>query len=306
MGDDDDGLAAVAHIPQHGKELLGLLGGQHGGRLVQDQNIRAPVEHLDDLHRLLLGDGHIVNLLVRVHVKAVGVADFPNFLSGLRQIQPPGQTQNDVLRRGEHIHQLEMLMDHADAVGEGILGGADDHRLSVDGDLPLVGEIDAGEHIHQGGLAAAVFTQQGQNFSPVDVQPDLVVGQDGPEGFGDVPHFHRWNFPLVRVGGHRLFNVQGRHAPFIIINVEIGIWLECPNWNLQGSLNGKCDDVCVGNAFMRSVTLDYHRGSLNGIVFIQIATFFHSTVCVKKRYRAECINAFPTNTDQQIPIIRLL
>ena len=66
VGDDDDGLPVGPHVPQHGEELLRLLGGQHGGRLVQDQDVCAPVEDLDDLHRLLLGDGHVVDLLVRV------------------------------------------------------------------------------------------------------------------------------------------------------------------------------------------------------------------------------------------------
>ena len=79
-------------------------------------------------------------------------------------------------------------MDHANTAGKGVFGGGNGHRKVIDIDLPFVGEIDAGEHVHQGGLAAAVFTQQGQDFSPVDVQPDLVVGHHRAEGLGDVAH----------------------------------------------------------------------------------------------------------------------
>ena len=190
VGDNDNGLAVVPHVAQHGEKLVRFLGGQDSSGLVQDQNVGAPVQHLDDLHRLLLGHGHIINLLIGVHLKAIGLADAANPLCHLFQVQPPRlvQAQDDVLRRGEHIHQLEVLMNHADAQVKGILGGADHHFLAVNADLPLVGEVDAGEHIHQGGFAAAVLTQQGQNLAPVDVQPDLVVGHHRAEGLGDVAH----------------------------------------------------------------------------------------------------------------------
>ena len=53
-----------------------------------------------------------------------------------------------------------MLVDHTDAVFERILGGGDRDGFAVNVDLPLVGEIDAGEHVHQRRLAAAVFAEQ--------------------------------------------------------------------------------------------------------------------------------------------------
>ena len=201
MGDNDDGLARVPHIAQHGEELLRLLRGQHGGRLVQNQNIRAPVEHLDDLHRLLLGDGHIVNLLVGIHVKAVGVADGFDLLRHLIHVETARllQAQHDVLGGGEHIHQLEVLMNHADAIAEGVPGGTDHRFLPVNENLALVREVDAGEHIHEGGLAAAVFSQQRQNLSPVNIQPHPVVGKDGAKAFGNVPHLYCGGFILQRV-----------------------------------------------------------------------------------------------------------
>jgi len=69
-----------------------------------------------------------------------------------------------------------MLMDHADAVVKGVLGGADDDFLSVDLDLALIREIDAGEHIHKRRLAAAVFAEQREDLSAVNIQPYLIVG----------------------------------------------------------------------------------------------------------------------------------
>ena len=192
VGDDDDGLAVVAHIAQDLEELFRLLGGQHSSGLVQNQNIRPAIEDLHDLHRLLLGNGHIVDLLVGVHVEAVGIANLLHFGSDLIHIQPSGllQAQDDILRSGEHIHQLEVLMNHANAIGKGILGGTDQRLLAIDENPALIGKIDAGEHIHERCLAAAVFPQQSQNFALVDVQPHPVIGQHRAKPFGNVPHLH--------------------------------------------------------------------------------------------------------------------
>ena len=73
-----------AHVAQHGEELVRLLGRQDRGGLVQNEDVRAAVEHLDDLNGLLLGNGHIVDLLRRVDIEAVGTADLADLCgSGL-------------------------------------------------------------------------------------------------------------------------------------------------------------------------------------------------------------------------------
>ena len=217
VGDNHNGLAAVPHIAQDAEQLFRLLGGKDGGRLVQNQNFSPTVQHLHNFHRLLLGHGHIVNLLVGVYIKAIGVADFLNLLPGFLQIQPSGQTQHNVLGGGQHIHQLEMLVNHANAMGKGILGRGDNHLFVIDENIAGIREIDAGEHIHQGGLAASVFTQQCQNFSPVNIQPDPVIGKHRAKGFCDVAHLHRRNFVALGWTHHRLFFLfQKFHTPILV------------------------------------------------------------------------------------------
>ena len=192
VGDDDDGLAVGAHIAQHVEELLGLLRGEDGGGLVEDERVRAAVEDLDDLDRLLLGDGHIVDLLGRVDVEAVAVADLLDpGVGGLDvQLARLVETEDDVLRCGEHVHELVVLVDHADVVVEGVLRRADGGEHTVDIDFALVGEIDAGEHIHQRRLSAAVFTEQGKDLAPVDGQVDAVVCDDLAKALGNVSEFN--------------------------------------------------------------------------------------------------------------------
>ena len=75
MGYDDDGFPVIAHIAQNREKLVCLLRGQNSGRLIQDQDIRVAVENLDDLHGLLLGHGHIVDLLVRIQIETIHGAD---------------------------------------------------------------------------------------------------------------------------------------------------------------------------------------------------------------------------------------
>ena len=82
VGDDDDGLAVVTHIAKNGKELLGLLRGEHGRGLVKDEDVHATVYELDNLYRLLLGDAHLVDLLVGVDVEAIGLTDSMDLLGG--------------------------------------------------------------------------------------------------------------------------------------------------------------------------------------------------------------------------------
>ena len=190
--DDDDSLARIAHIAQHSKELVRLLRGQHGGRLVEDEDVRAAVERLDDLHGLLLGDGHIVYLLPGVDLKAVEGAYLLNAAAGALKVETTGffQTKHDVLRGGEHVHELEMLVYHAYAEIERVLRGAYHDLFPVDEYLPLVGEVNAGEHIHQRRLAAAVLAEQREDLSPVNVQPYLVVCHDLAERLCDVAHLH--------------------------------------------------------------------------------------------------------------------
>ena len=195
VGNDDDGLAVGAHVAQHLEELVRLLRGQNSGRLVQNQDVGPAVENLDDLNGLLLRDGHVVDLLGRVDVESVPVADLLNPFVGRSHIEllPLVESKDDIFRGGEYVDQLVVLVDHADLVVECVLRAADRDRLSADQDLAVVGEVDACEHIHQRGLAAAVFAEQGQNLAVIDRQVDPVVGDNRAKTLGDVSQFNRAN-----------------------------------------------------------------------------------------------------------------
>ena len=189
-------MALVPHAAEYAEELFNLLDGEHGGGLVQNDDLGAVVEHLDDLQGLLLGHRHVAHLLAGVQVEAelfghllnLAVAVF--FQHKARLLGP----HPDVIGGGEHIHQLEVLVDHADAQPLGVLGGGNGHRLAVHQNGAAVGGVDAGQHVHQGGLAGTVLSQQGENLSFSEIQVDVVVGYHRTEGLGDATKFHGIGF----------------------------------------------------------------------------------------------------------------
>ena len=191
MGDDDDRLAVLFHGAHDGKELLRLLRRQNRRRLVQNENICAAVEHFDDLHRLLFRDGHVVDLLFGIDVKAVLLGDRADlFIDAPRAVALfLLDAEHDVLRRREDIDELEVLMHHADLIAEGILRRGDDDLLPVDEDLSFVGIVDAGDHVHERRLAAAVLAEQSEDLAFPQGETDALVRRDRSEIFADVFEF---------------------------------------------------------------------------------------------------------------------
>ena len=80
----------------------------------------------------------------------------------------------DVLRRRQVGHQVQLLMDYADAQLLRAARRADFDRLAIEQDLALVGLVDAGEDLHQRRLAGAVLAHQRMHFAGVQLQPDPV------------------------------------------------------------------------------------------------------------------------------------
>ena len=91
------------------------------------------------------------------------------------------KSQNNVFRCSENIHQFEMLMDHSDTQFEGVTRGTNDNLTAIYKYLSLIRKVDAGQHVHQRGLSAAIFTQQRQYLTTIDIEPDFIIGQNSTE-----------------------------------------------------------------------------------------------------------------------------
>ena len=97
-------------------------------------------------------------------------------------------TEEDVLGDGEGRDEAELLEDHADAEGSGVVGRADLDRRAVDRDLPFVRRVDPLQDLHQGRLAGAVAADQGVDLALAQVEIDPVQDADAGEALADPGH----------------------------------------------------------------------------------------------------------------------
>ena len=68
VGNEDDCLALVDQLAHRIEKIVGLLWGEHGSRLVQDQQVGAAIESLEDLHALAHAHWCSVDARRRIHV----------------------------------------------------------------------------------------------------------------------------------------------------------------------------------------------------------------------------------------------
>ena len=114
---------------------------------------------------------------------------FPGFLLLKQPVLCGLHAHDDVVQHGETVHQLEVLVHHADAQVVGVVGVLDGDLLAVLFDNALLRLVKAEEHAHQRGFACAVFTQQSMNFTLFQLKGDVIIGDDTWEPLRNVKHF---------------------------------------------------------------------------------------------------------------------
>ena len=174
------------------EEPLDLEVGEHGGRLVEDDEVRAAEEHLHDLDALLHADGHVADLLVEVDLHAVALHDLLDRLAVVGQLEQRRVMalvpQNDVLEARHVLDEHEVLVHHADAVLDGDAGTGDVHLLAMHEDLSLSRLVQADEDVHERGLAGAVLAQERMDLAFPYGQVNVLVGIERAEALADVFH----------------------------------------------------------------------------------------------------------------------
>ena len=186
MADEDDGFPLCDELAEVVEQLVDLLGHQHRRGFVQDEELGATVQHLDDLHPLLLSNGEAADLGRGIQDKAVLPAELGHPLLRLAHPQPAESPdrfapQDHVLGHGKHWDQHEMLVHHANPQLQRPARALDGDRVALDGNGPLVGLVEPVEDAHEGGLAGAVLSHDGVNLPAVDRQIDTIVGDDAGE-----------------------------------------------------------------------------------------------------------------------------
>ena len=96
--------------------------------------------------------------------------------------------QEDVLGDRQVRRQVQLLVDHADAEVQRRSRVGDLDRLALEPDLAGVGLVDAGQDLHQRGLAGAVLADQGVDFSGTELEASVGKRMDAGEVLGDPGH----------------------------------------------------------------------------------------------------------------------
>ena len=197
VADEDDGHALLGEGAQDPEQLERLLGREHGGRLVEDQDLGSPVEGLQDLDALLLADADVLDARVRVDRELERLRDLLDPFLGCvlveQHLLARGlDSQHDVLGDRHHRDQHEVLVDHADPQVDRVARRAHLDRLAVDQDLALVRPVEAVEDVHQRRLPGAVLAEQGVNLAAAQVEVDLVVRDHAREALRDALQLEEW------------------------------------------------------------------------------------------------------------------
>ncbi len=176
-----------------GEKLVDLGVVQRRRRLVHDEHARAVRKRLGDLHHLLARHGELGHLGARVELQVHGGEDVGGPGVQLRLVQHAEAlarlaADEDVLRRRQVRHQVQFLVDDADAQflrppRRGNLG-----RPAVEQDLALVARVDAGEYLHQRGFAGAVLAHQRMHLAGLQLEAGVVQRPHAGERLADAAH----------------------------------------------------------------------------------------------------------------------
>ena len=189
---EENGLPFPCQIFHDLHQLGDLLRREDGGRLVKDQDLIVTVEHLENLRSLLHTDGDVLDLGVGIDLQTVLLREGQDFFAGFLLLQKTHlvrlDAQDDVVENREAFHQLEMLVNHADPQIIGVIGVVDLDFNAVFLDGAFFRLIKAEQHAHERALSRSVFTEQRVDFSFLQLERDIIVGDDTGELLRDVKH----------------------------------------------------------------------------------------------------------------------
>ena len=135
VGDEDDTHPLLDHHPQGLEEGIHLLRGEVGGRLVQDQDFDSSIEGFENLDLLANPHRELFDQGARIDHQPKPFRQVPDPLLFLIEFQGgpilQRSSQYDVLGYCEAIYLKKVLVNHPDAMPDGILGRLNLHPLAV-------------------------------------------------------------------------------------------------------------------------------------------------------------------------------
>src|SRR3989475_1413933 len=191
VGDEENGDAVVADQGlQACQQRLHFRRRERGGGLVQDQDLCAAVESLEDLYPLPLafgqlpypgaeGDRETIPVAQRLHLKAR--------TAEVQKASRAGVSEHDVLQHRVGGHESPGLVDHADPPSEGVVGGTEADALlpKVQGAFVCLQQTE--KDVNKSGYAGSVLAQYLMSLSCLHLECHYVEGEHAGETLRDAP-----------------------------------------------------------------------------------------------------------------------
>ena len=145
-----------------------------------------------DLAHLLLGDGQVAHGFFGIDLDVQLLEQLARLgvHRGVLDEQAPARlaADKDVLGDGQVAHHVQLLVNDDDAGRLGLAGVVEFHLAALVGDGAGVLGVDARQHLHQRGLARAVFAHQRVHLTLADFEIDVVQGVHTRERLIDALH----------------------------------------------------------------------------------------------------------------------
>ena len=164
MSDKQNALALCCQVLHDLHQFLDLLGSEHCGRLIKDQDLIVTVKHLEDFCSLLHTNCGVFNDGVRIYRQTVFLGKLHHFFTCAvflkKTILCGLHAKNDVVKNAEAFYQLEVLVHHTNSKVVGIIRVLDLYLFAVLADFSLFWLVQTEQNAHQGGFACSVLTKQ--------------------------------------------------------------------------------------------------------------------------------------------------
>ena len=179
MGNIQNRNAAAAQIIHNLEQEFNLAFRKRRRRFVHNQHFGTKGHCLYDLEKLLFGYAQVFDDRVRADVIDPQLVEkrlrIPVHLYFVDEQSLFGHPSNIYVFRGRHMRrERQFLMNHRDPRELRFLRLPEEDRLSFKFHSSFVRRINAGQYIHQRGLARAVFTNDRVHFSAVNIKAYIV------------------------------------------------------------------------------------------------------------------------------------
>ena len=195
VGDQHHRFSLLLQLLEDAEQMVGLGRRENARGFVQDQDLGAAIERLEDLDALLQADRQFLDEGVGIDLQAVFAFEPVELRARLGdaalQQRVAFGPENNVLQHREIVDQHEVLVHHPYTERDRVVRGLDRGRLAADTDFAAVGLIEAVEDRHQRRLAGAVLADDAMDRADGDRERDVPVRRDRAEALGDAGELDR-------------------------------------------------------------------------------------------------------------------